>query len=383
MALAYQAGPTAVLRSKTPWSQCLTLSGQRWAAPQLSASPSGLLTTALSVWQNDDGNGCCTAGNPWILEGTVAVSSPSFLGVDAGTFYAAPSNDSCNINTVPRITRATVAFALYVPQRNAWQIFFSDDHESPTIRVFYTARVQPGGQLSGVKRLFDLPALTAAPADFNAHIAATVTPAGIFVAWGQKGILGSLPYAYSHVRYALFDLDLNAPLWGPFAIGGTYSTRRYFYGMTAVGQEAMLLTSSEASGGFLFATQSVSLVDGGPLGALQQLSTTLKTQGNTTDLLSTDPGLSPAMATVNGGAAIAHVLLPQPSVTTQSSLNFLWFPAGADAGTPARVSLSLPGIPSAVSLLPLSQKQVAAVWIAGQLDGGPGPLTRAIFECGP
>ncbi len=371
--LAWQAGPTPLLRSRTPWNRCQIVDGQRFSRARVAESPTQLLTTTIGLWTTDDGSGCCPPGSSWSSDSWLVRSEPDFQRPDAGVLFSQYLTGCSSTFTLPSFSVASDVTAVFVPPRNHWRLFYWDGHAGPSSTLtLYTTTLSLSGQV-GVQRAVLTTPFTSALYSHRSLVVPRVTPQGVLLAWTQPTLPASGVFTDRHLRYALFDFDFTAPLWGPVGDPARFAV----FGVAVDGDVATFLVEG-AQG--LLETLAVSVLDGGVQRATAVgLPNMYVYEGN--DLFELDPSRRPALAPINGGYAVAVVRRPA-ATGAPSVLSFAWQPA-ADGGTSNRFDLPLPGVPSAVELVPLGPKRLGALWVQGTSDGGPGPLTKTLFECGP
>ncbi len=377
--LAPIQGPVALASSRTQWTRCgpNQVYGREVYAPRLFSSPTGeLLTTGLVT--TAPGATCCpTPSSSRTGESLVVRTSDSFGSPDSGVISQwTDSFQGCADRQSGMSNAPSDVAAVWVSSRSHWRLFFSDARAPLIDDQLYTAVLDPvTGAVVSVRPLFVGPGPFISRVDrfaSSVNVAAVETSRGLLVFWNQTTAPG---FVGTHLRAALFDFDANAVHWGPMGIN------------------TELLSVSSTHAGAV-----VSLTPASPrTNVIQVLPTDLDggmgpfiTLGNDPELYRDSRNINDAWPATNDTqvlsrgegffAATVH-RSSNGAPTGARSARLSW---GRHDGLGGVFSTRLPlgnVIPSSISLAPLSGNRIGAVWIAGAPDGGPGLLTRTIFEC--
>jgi Putative metal-binding motif len=366
-------GPLPLIRSQTQWAQCGNILGQQVFAPRLFVSPTSLLTTALVA--SAPGVSCCPPNGIWEGGTEIAQMSQNFSGLaNVENFHwVEPATYVCQ-GQPPNVAASDVV-ATWVSARNHWRLVFSDRRDQiPPVgntRTLFTAQFDPAtGLITGVKPLFQSSWASEISGSAGAVAFVRETNDGIFVAWTQRPASG---FTSDHVRWSLFDFDMNGPLYQPipFTIGGSS-------GETDTVTSALVLSGSvllNVTGG---GGADVELLVSTKTGAIQaRASQSFATRGIARGPTTWPAESLPSQALSNQGFFVASKKVS----ALQPTLRLTWGRQDFDGGFFSTETVIGTAEPSPYQVIPISPTKVGVLWVSGEPDGGPGVLTRQFFQC--
>ncbi len=369
-------GPTPLIRSQTQWVQCGGIVGQVVFAPRVFAGPNSLLTTGFVA--SAPGVGCCPSANgAWSGSTTLARTQLDFSGLISSDLYSwvesTVGNQTCS-TTQESNDAAGDVIAVWVSARSHWRLFFSDrrDQQDRTVaKTIFTAILSPTtGMIDGLRPLFQVTNWTSENAtSANVLAFAHEVPGGVFVAWNQRPANG---YSMDHVRWALFDADLNAPAYQPvgFTWTGATTDTATVTGAAWNGDNAQLHIVSGNQ-------KELEIVVSMSSGALVARATENFRSSGSGRASSTWSAEQSALA----GSGAGFFLASKKASAIKPTLLLTWGRQDFDGGffsVEAPIGL---GEPSPYQVIPISPTKVGVLWVSGLPDGGPGVLTRQLFQC--
>jgi hypothetical protein len=360
--MTVNSSPRSLFGSLTAWDYCSGGYGKRVFTPRVFESPTQRFVSGVTVEADGPAAGCCSggAGGYWRIRlqghlydrgfGTSAASWRwAWTGSGMTGYNGCPDHASPNGASLFNQNSSQLA-AVWVPQRAHWRLFWADNRHTLFTE---TLGVDAG---VGVQPLLATPFTSRHSGSSVRGVLADTTPEGVLVVWDQDD---TLAVTTPHLEVALFDFDLNAPLWGPVALNAAPSAPLELW---RDGADFVLAYTSNSQ---LW------------LQRLRPAARAVAPRALVGDAVSSRElrqRLHPAVARWNGGLALA--------VRNGATLTFGSARWDLDGGV-SSVDVpwdSPPGSPPV--LVPIDTRRVGLVW-AESRDGGAGPLMRTVMECGP